>query len=35
MAFIPKTDYFDLSGNGLIVSDSADGKSAQNVTALK
>lgn len=36
MAFISKTDFFELGDlSALIVSDSADGKSAQNVTALK
>lgn len=36
MSFIAKTDYFGLTqGGGLVVSDSSDGKSAQNVTALK
>lgn len=38
MSFIAKKDWFGLataSGGALVVSDSADGKSAQNVTALK
>ena len=35
MSFIAKTDYFGLSSGSLVVSDSSDGKSAQNVTALK
>lgn len=36
MSFLTKKDYFNLAdGSTLIVSDSSDGKSAQNVTALK
>ena len=35
MAFISKTDYFGLGDSTLIVSDSADGRTAQNVTALQ
>ena len=36
MAFIANTDYFGLGDSTtLIVSDSADGRTAQNVTALK
>lgn len=34
MSFIAKKDWFNLGGAGLSVSDSSDGKSAQNVTAL-